>query len=267
MRALLIPIALVALGHAARASDISSAYTDLDAKKDCVTYAQSGESDGDWADLACAGYRGYPVLIAYDDARESLFYGFPPGDMTPVWESFSGFNSAGPKVEWRIETNGDVAVPFAAIHRRSVSNAEDPDKPAEVLVVAKVGQDGHDRGQKVVASALADLGFEVDMGPLFQTPDEAAAQAIADDVHIVGVSSLAAGHLTLVPALKKALVEAGRGDIMVVVGGVIPPQDFAALREAGAEAIFPPGTVITEAAADLLETLNQRLGYAQRPPS
>lgn len=140
MRALLIPIALVALGHAAQASDISSAYTDLDAKKDCVTYAQSGESDGDWADLACAGYRGYPVLIAYDDARESLFYGFPPGDMTPVWESFSSFNSAGPKVEWRIETNGDVAVPFAAIHRRSVSNAEDPDKPAEVLVVAKIGQ-------------------------------------------------------------------------------------------------------------------------------
>jgi len=150
---------------------------------------------------------------------------------------------------------------------RSLTGAfrENAGRPPRILV-AKVGQDGHDRGQKVVASALADLGFEVDMGPLFQTPDEAAAQAIADDVHIVGVSSLAAGHLTLVPALKKALVAAGRGDIMVVVGGVIPPQDFAALRDAGAEAIFPPGTVITEAAADLLETLNQRLGYAQRPP-
>lgn len=140
MRAWLALMVLAALGCSAHAGDITSAYTDLDAGKDCVTYAQSGESDGDWADLACAGYRGYPVLIAYDDARESLFYGFPPGDMTPVWESFSGFNSAGPKVEWRVETNGNVAVPFAAIHRRSVSNAEDPDKPSEVLVVAKVGQ-------------------------------------------------------------------------------------------------------------------------------
>ncbi|WP_421915703.1 hypothetical protein [Mesorhizobium sp.] len=140
MRALLIPIVLAGLCHAARAGEISSVYTDLDWKKDCVTYARSGQGDGDWADLTCPGYRGYAVLIAYDDNRESLFYGFPPSDMTSVWESFSGFNSAGPKVEWRIETSGGTAVPFAAIHRRSVSGAEDADKKTDVLVVAKVGQ-------------------------------------------------------------------------------------------------------------------------------
>jgi methylmalonyl-CoA mutase len=132
------------------------------------------------------------------------------------------------------------------------------------ILVAKVGQDGHDRGQKVIASAFADLGFDVDIGPLFATPEEAARQAVENDVHIVGISSLAAGHLTLVPELKHALEEQGRPDIMIVVGGVIPPQDFAALRESGASAIFPPGTVIAEAAASLLEELNRRLGYAQR---
>ena len=132
------------------------------------------------------------------------------------------------------------------------------------ILVAKVGQDGHDRGQKVIASAFADLGFDVDIGPLFATPEEAARQAIENDVHIVGISSLAAGHLTLVPELKHALEEHGRPDIMIVVGGVIPPQDFAALKESGASAIFPPGTVIAEAAGSLLEELNRRLGYAQR---
>ena len=132
------------------------------------------------------------------------------------------------------------------------------------ILVAKVGQDGHDRGQKVIASAFADLGFDVDIGPLFATPEEAARQAIASDAHIVGVSSLAAGHLTLVPALKSALEAAGRGDILVVVGGVVPPQDYAALEAAGVAAIFPPGTIIVEAAEKLLDTLNRKLGYAQR---
>jgi len=126
---------------------------------------------------------------------------------------------------------------------------------AVVGMVAKMGQDGHDRGQKVIATAFADLGFDVDIGPLFQTPDEAARQAVEADVHIVGVSSLAAGHLTLVPELKQALAELGRSDILIVVGGVIPPQDFEALRAAGAAAIFPPGTVIAEAAAELLDQL------------
>ncbi|TWH18637.1 methylmalonyl-CoA mutase [Prauserella rugosa] len=124
-----------------------------------------------------------------------------------------------------------------------------------------MGQDGHDRGQKVIATAFADLGFDVDVGPLFQTPAEVARQAAESDVHIVGVSSLAAGHLTLVPALREELREVGREDIMVVVGGVIPPADFDALRAAGASAIFPPGTVLAEAASGLLEELRTRLEH------
>jgi methylmalonyl-CoA mutase len=128
------------------------------------------------------------------------------------------------------------------------------------VLIAKMGQDGHDRGQKVIATAFADLGFDVDVGPLFQTPQEVARQAVEADVHIVGVSSLAAGHLTLVPELKAALTEYGRGDILVVVGGVIPPQDFDELRRAGAAAIFPPGTVIADAAADLLDQLDAAAG-------
>jgi methylmalonyl-CoA mutase len=131
------------------------------------------------------------------------------------------------------------------------------------ILVAKVGQDGHDRGQKVIASAFADLGFDVDIGPLFATPAEAARQAVENDVHIVGVSSLAAGHLTLVPELKAALAQEGRDDIMIVVGGVVPPQDYDALKKAGAEAIFPPGTVIAEAADELLDALDRRLGHGQ----
>jgi len=131
------------------------------------------------------------------------------------------------------------------------------------ILVAKMGQDGHDRGQKVIASAFADLGFDVDIGPLFQTPEEAARQAVENDVHIVGVSSLAAGHLTLVPALRQALEDQGRGDIMVVVGGVIPPQDYPALYEAGAKAIFGPGTPIVQAAIDLLKKLGATAGTKQ----
>ncbi|MFZ1430358.1 MAG: methylmalonyl-CoA mutase [Geminicoccaceae bacterium] len=129
------------------------------------------------------------------------------------------------------------------------------------ILIAKMGQDGHDRGQKVIATAFADLGFDVDIGPLFQTPAEAAQQAVDNDVHIVGASSLAAGHLTLVPELRRELEARGRGDIMIVIGGVVPPQDYDALYAAGAKAIFPPGTVIAEAAADLLVKLSAELGY------
>ena len=129
------------------------------------------------------------------------------------------------------------------------------------ILVAKMGQDGHDRGQKVIATAFADIGFDVDVGSLFSTPEEVARQAADNDVHVVGVSSLAAGHLTLVPALRDALAEAGRPDIMVVVGGVIPPGDFDELYAAGAAAIFPPGTVIADAAIGLLHKLAERLGY------
>jgi methylmalonyl-CoA mutase len=123
------------------------------------------------------------------------------------------------------------------------------------ILVAKMGQDGHDRGQKVVVSAFADLGFDVDVGPLFSTPEEVAQQAVDADVHIVGVSSLAAGHLTLLPALKQALAEQGRPDIMIVIGGVIPPDDVETLKEMGAAAVFLPGTVIADSALDLLARL------------
>jgi methylmalonyl-CoA mutase len=128
------------------------------------------------------------------------------------------------------------------------------------ILVAKMGQDGHDRGQKVIATAFADLGFDVDVGPLFQTPAEVARQAVEADVHVVGVSSLAAGHLTLVPALRKELDALGRDDLAIVVGGVIPPQDYQALKEAGADHIYPPGTVISGAAVDLIADLRKRQG-------
>jgi methylmalonyl-CoA mutase len=129
------------------------------------------------------------------------------------------------------------------------------------ILVAKMGQDGHDRGQKVIATAFADIGFDVDVGSLFSTPEEVARQAADNDVHVIGVSSLAAGHLTLVPALRDALAEVGRPDIMIVVGGVIPPGDFDELYAAGAAAIFPPGTVIADAAVDLLKKLAERRRY------
>jgi methylmalonyl-CoA mutase len=147
-----------------------------------------------------------------------------------------------------------------------VSQFEEREGRRPRILVAKMGQDGHDRGQKIIATAFADLGFDVDIGPLFQTPAEAARQAVENDVHIIGASSLAAGHLTLVPELRRALDALGRGDIMIVLGGVIPPQDYEALYEAGAAAIFPPGTVISDAAVDLLAKLNQSLGYEPRVP-
>ena len=123
------------------------------------------------------------------------------------------------------------------------------------ILVAKIGQDGHDRGQKVIATAFADLGFDVDIGPLFQTPAEVARQAVEADVHVIGVSSLAAGHLTLVPELRDELAALGRSDIRITVGGVVPPDDVPVLLEMGAVAVYPPGTVIAEAAGELLDLL------------
>jgi methylmalonyl-CoA mutase len=123
------------------------------------------------------------------------------------------------------------------------------------ILIAKMGQDGHDRGQKVIATAFADLGFDVDIGPLFQTPGEVARQAVEADVHVVGASSLAAGHLTLVPELRDELEKLGRADIKITVGGVIPPDDVPTLLEMGAIAVYPPGTVIADAALELLDHL------------
>jgi methylmalonyl-CoA mutase len=153
----------------------------------------------------------------------------------------------------------------AARVRTQVEAFERDDGRRPRILIAKIGQDGHDRGQKVIASAFADLGFDVDIGPLFATPTEAARQAVENDVHVIGVSSLAAGHLTLVPELKRELQGQGRPDIMIVVGGVIPPQDYDALYAAGARAIFGPGAAIGEAAIELLDKLNAALGYGGPP--
>ncbi|WP_433232175.1 methylmalonyl-CoA mutase [Actinomadura formosensis] len=146
--------------------------------------------------------------------------------------------------------------------RAATAAFEDAEGRRPRILVAKMGQDGHDRGQKVIATGFADLGFDVDVGPLFQTPAEVARQAVEADVHVVGVNSLAAGHLTLVPALREELAALGRDDIMIVVGGVIPPGDVAELRAAGASAVFPPGTVLADAALGLLDELTARLGHA-----
>ena len=143
---------------------------------------------------------------------------------------------------------------------------EEADGRRPKILVAKLGQDGHDRGQKAVASAFADFGFEVVIGPLFQTPAEAAEEAVQSGVHVLGVSTLAAGHLTLTPELVEELKSRGRGDLMLVLGGVIPPEDVQALRDMGVDSVFGPGTPIAEAAIEVLERLNARLGYAQSPP-
>jgi methylmalonyl-CoA mutase len=159
------------------------------------------------------------------------------------------------------DTVGDESKEIAEVQALADAFAQKEGRRPRILV-AKMGQDGHDRGAKVIATAFADLGFDVDVGPLFQTPDETARQAAENDVHIIGASSLAAGHLTLVPALRGELKKLGREDIMIVVGGVIPPQDYDQLYKDGASAVFGPGTVISKAAKDLLAELNRRLGYA-----
>ncbi|WP_108659426.1 methylmalonyl-CoA mutase [Acuticoccus kandeliae] len=158
---------------------------------------------------------------------------------------------------------GSMGARIEEVRRQADAFAEADGRRPRILV-AKMGQDGHDRGQKVIASAFADLGFDVDIGPLFATPEECARQAVDNDVHIVGVSSLAGSHLTLLPELRKALAAEGREDILITIGGVIPPADVPILHEMGAAAVFPPGTVVADAAQSLLKTLNERLGHSSR---
>jgi len=201
---------------------------------------------------------GNLLELAVDAARVNATV----GEITSSLEEIYGRHVANVKTVSGIytsEVGKDNEMTNAVSHL--VDNFKNSEGRRPRILIAKMGQDGHDRGQKVIASAFADLGFDVDIGPLFQTPEEVAKQAIENDVHIIGASSLAAGHLTLVPELKKSLISLGRGDIMIVVGGVIPERDFAELYDAGATAIFPPGTVIAEAAADLMKKLSTSLGH------
>ena len=202
---------------------------------------------------------GNLLALAVDAARAMATV----GEISLALEKVFGRHKAEIRTISGVYLREAAANPQTAAAKAMVEAFEQADGRRPRILVAKMGQDGHDRGQKVIATAFADLGFDVDIGPLFQTPAEAARQAVENDVHVVGASSLAAGHLTLVPELKGELAKLGRPDIMVVVGGVIPSQDFDELLDAGAAAIFPPGTVIAEAAIDLLEKLNLELGYAQ----
>ena len=220
---------------------------DVDAALAALTRS-SGEGNGNLLALAIDAARAKATVGEISDAMEKVF-----GRHRAEIKSITGVykreaSSMGNRVE-KVQALIDAF--------------EEAEGRRPRILVAKIGQDGHDRGQKVIASAFADIGFDVDIGPLFATADEAARQAVENDVHILGVSSLAAAHLTAVPELKAALKKQGRDDIMIIVGGVVPPQDYDALYAAGAEAIFPPGTVIADAAEELIRKLNARLGHSE----
>ena len=211
------------------------------------------------SDVARTG-DGNLLAAAVDAARAKATVGEMSLALEKVWNRHTpairvvkGIYAAAPRDRQKIERVS-----------QAVSAFREADGRPPRLLVAKVGQDGHDRGQKVIASAFSDMGYDVKIGPLFATPQEVADMAIEEGAHVVGVSTLTAGHLTLVPQLKAALDAAGRSDIMIVVGGVIPPEDVQALLDMGAAAVFPPGTVIPDAALALLTQLNERLGYAQK---
>jgi methylmalonyl-CoA mutase len=228
------------------AAEVDAALADLTKAADAAMSGTRGPGlDQNLLALAINAVRAKATVGEVSDALEKV-YGRHAGAIRTISGVYR--DEAGPATN--IEKTRAATDAFAEAEGR---------RPR--ILVAKMGQDGHDRGQKVIATAFADLGFDVDVGPLFQTPGEVARQAVEADVHIVGVSSLAAGHLTLVPALREELAALGRADIMIVVGGVIPPQDFDELRAAGASAIFPPGTVIADAALDLLAELSARLGH------
>jgi methylmalonyl-CoA mutase len=207
--------------------------------------SRGGSLDNNLLALAVNAARAMATVGEISDALEAV-YGRHAGQI----RTLSGVYREEAGLSGPVEETRELVDAFAAAEGR---------RPR--ILVAKMGQDGHDRGQKVIATAFADLGFDVDVGPLFQTPAEVARQAVEADVHVVGVNSLAAGHLTLVPALREELAAAGRPDIMIVVGGVIPPGDYDELRAAGAAAIFGPGTVIPAAAKELVRELAASLGH------
>ena len=223
--------------------DEAACRTALDRLTEAARAGSDGSPETNLLALAIDAARAKATVGEMSDALEQVF-----GRYTAQIRTIGGVYSA--------EAGADEGVQRA---QALVEEFEEEQGRRPRILVAKMGQDGHDRGQKVIATAFADLGFDVDVGPLFQTPAEVARQAVEADVHVVGVSSLAAGHLTLVPALRAELDALGRSDLMIVVGGVIPPQDFEALRAAGADAIYPPGTVISQAAIELIGELRSRL--------
>jgi len=234
--------------HAAQVARLDELRAERDGRAveqalDALTNA-ADSGDGNLLELSIEAARAKATVGEMSDALEKVF-----GRHRAVIRSISGVYQ---------QEVGEGMADVSRAHRLTDEIAESEGRRPRILV-AKVGQDGHDRGQKVIATAFADLGFDVDVGPMFTTPEETARQAVENDVHVVGVSSLAAGHLTLIPQLKKSLDELGRSDIIIVVGGVIPPQDYEALRDAGAGHIFGPGTVIADAAVELLEDLKGRL--------
>jgi methylmalonyl-CoA mutase len=199
------------------------------------------------------------LALAVDAARAKATV----GEISDALEKVFGRHSGQIRIISGVYSEEAGASPAIARARELVGEFAEEEGRQPRILVAKMGQDGHDRGQKVIATAFADLGFDVDVGPLFQTPAEVARQAVEADVHVVGASSLAAGHLTLVPELREELAKLDRSDIMIVVGGVIPPADVPELIEMGAAAVFPPGTVISEAAISLLEKLRAQQDSAQ----
>lgn len=213
---------------------------------EALTNAAEGRS-GNLLELAVAAARAKATVGEISEALEKVY-----GRHQAVIRTISGVFR---------ETSDEAGSTLVQQVLDATAEFEEEEGRRPRILVAKMGQDGHDRGQKVVVSAFADMGFDVDVGPLFSTPEEVAQQAVDADVHIVGVSSLAAGHLTLLPALKQALADQGRPDIMIVIGGVIPPDDVPTLREMGAAAVFLPGTVIAESALDLLARLREQLAH------
>jgi len=211
---------------------------------DALTQA-AATGEGNLLELAVAAARARATLGEISGALESVW-----GRHKAVIRSIAGVYRAEFGEQNAIGRVREMADAFAAAEGR---------RPR--ILVAKMGQDGHDRGAKVIATAFADLGFDVDIGPLFQTPEEVARQAMENDVHVVGVSSLAAGHKTLLPQLAAELARLGRDDILIVIGGVIPAQDYDYLYEHGATAIFGPGTVVPVAAEKILVELSERLGH------
>ncbi|HWL45646.1 MAG TPA: methylmalonyl-CoA mutase [Ilumatobacter sp.] len=223
----------------------------VDAALAALTAAARASADGSRA----PGLEQNFLKLAVDAARAHATV----GEISDALEQVFGRHTAAIRTIEGVYRNEVGDAPNVALARRMVAEFAEHQGRRPRIMVAKMGQDGHDRGQKVIATAFADLGFDVDVGPLFQTPAEVAMQAVENDVHVVGASSLAAGHLTLVPELRDELAKLGRADIMIVVGGVIPPQDFDDLRAAGASAIFPPGTVIADAVVELISDLESRL--------